>query len=281
METTFIYVLKDPTTNEIRYVGKSNNPKKRLYRHCDRNKDIGTHKRNWINKILDKNLKPILEIIKEVPKFDWQKQEKFYIEYYSSIGCDLVNWGDGGEGLTYGNQTSFKKGQGGKSVIVFNLDGTIYKNFNSLIDCKRFFNGEKSGGIYMVLSKKRKKCYGYTYIRECEYNVMSTDEIKEHFVWVNSIDYKKNSSSFKKGATAWEGAQDNLVSAERKKVYQYSLEDIFIKEWNSSIDISNELKFSAECVRSHCRNYRNTHKYNGYKWYYEKINSSKDDKKES
>jgi len=31
--TTFIYILKDPITNEIRYVGKADNPKVRLNEH--------------------------------------------------------------------------------------------------------------------------------------------------------------------------------------------------------------------------------------------------------
>lgn len=30
-----IYLLKDPITNEIRYVGKSINAKKRLYKHIN------------------------------------------------------------------------------------------------------------------------------------------------------------------------------------------------------------------------------------------------------
>lgn len=38
METTFIYSLKDPRTNEIKYVGKSNNPKNRLNRHIRESK---------------------------------------------------------------------------------------------------------------------------------------------------------------------------------------------------------------------------------------------------
>lgn len=31
----YIYILKDPVSNEIRYVGKSNNPNNRLKRHLN------------------------------------------------------------------------------------------------------------------------------------------------------------------------------------------------------------------------------------------------------
>ncbi len=48
MEMTFIYSLFDPSTNEIRYVGKSDNLNIRLIEHIRKCKYSITHKNNWI-----------------------------------------------------------------------------------------------------------------------------------------------------------------------------------------------------------------------------------------
>lgn len=110
MDITYIYVLKCPITYEIKYVGKANKPKQRYYAHMNLNKTSSSYKKTWIKQLKDNNLKPILEIIAEVPINSWQEYEKYYINYYISLGCKLTNLGLGGEGLNFGNQTSFKKG---------------------------------------------------------------------------------------------------------------------------------------------------------------------------
>jgi len=113
-ETTFIYALKDPRTNIIRYVGKANDPYVRYRHHLIKCRDKNTHKRNWINNLRNQNLKPILEILEEVPIDKWKEYEKMYIKKYSDEGCDLMNYTDGGDGATFANSTSFKKGDGAK-----------------------------------------------------------------------------------------------------------------------------------------------------------------------
>jgi hypothetical protein len=73
METTFIYSLSDPITGEIRYIGKANNPKKRILDHVRENKTSNrSHKISWIKSLIVKDLLPIVEIVDEVPKLDWE-----------------------------------------------------------------------------------------------------------------------------------------------------------------------------------------------------------------
>lgn len=107
---TFIYILIDPITKEVRYVGKSNNPKQRLRNHCNPARYRPTHKFNWIRNLRSENLKPVLEIIDEVDVKEWKFWERYWISQFKTWGFKLVNYCDGGQGLTYGNQTSFKKG---------------------------------------------------------------------------------------------------------------------------------------------------------------------------
>ncbi len=267
METTYIYILKDPTTCEVRYVGKSNNPKRRLMAHMRKNKDLGTHKRNWINSL---NSKPILEIIKEVPKKEWQEHEKFYIEYYLSLGCKLVNWGDGGEGLTYGNQTSFKKGHSGRKVVAITKDGELFKEFDSGKMLSEYFDKVGNGGFYQVLKKNRRFFVGYNYLYYEEYINMSDEDMKKHLDWLNNYADKREigiQNGFKKGCKTWHGAKLNLdIIHDGKQVEQYSLTGEFIKLWKNTAVACRELNMSRGCVSNCANNKVNTA--GGFKWKY-------------
>ena len=60
METTFIYGLVDPRTDEIRYIGKANDIRQRLKNHLNPARYRPTHKFNWIRKLRRLNMKPYL-----------------------------------------------------------------------------------------------------------------------------------------------------------------------------------------------------------------------------
>lgn len=104
MDTTFIYALKCPTSGGVRYVGKANNPKRRFNNHlCEK---IRSHRKNWITSLSFQGLKPVLEIVDEVPVIEWPMWEVAYIQFFKDEGCELVNGTLGGEGgpLNYGNK---------------------------------------------------------------------------------------------------------------------------------------------------------------------------------
>ncbi len=120
-----VYSLLDPRDNQVRYIGKSLNTKKRLRKHIKESREsTKSHKKAWINGLLKNNLKPILEIVDEVPNKEWKFWEIHYISLFRSWGFDLVNSTNGGEGVEKGNipwnkgikgsiprnSTTFKKG---------------------------------------------------------------------------------------------------------------------------------------------------------------------------
>lgn len=111
METAYIYTLSDPRTNEVRYVGKTNNPEKRRKAHGVLSREIKSKKKNWVKQLKKLNLRPVFEIIDEVPQSEWQKWERYWIQQFIVWGFKLTNHTAGGDGLTIGNQTSFKCGQ--------------------------------------------------------------------------------------------------------------------------------------------------------------------------
>lgn len=106
----YIYTLANPVTKEIRYIGKTNNCYQRYRHHLVDSANIKSHKRNWILSLKKQGLKPLMEIIDEVPTNEWKFWEEFWISQMKTWGHKLVNHTHGGEGLDSGNQTSFKKG---------------------------------------------------------------------------------------------------------------------------------------------------------------------------
>lgn len=105
---TYIYILKHPETFEVKYVGKTNNIKRRFAQHKSKKclEKTGSKKlASWILKLLSKNLLPIMEIIEECTD-KWAEREKYWISYYS---CNnLCNLSDGGEGVGHNDSTKSK-----------------------------------------------------------------------------------------------------------------------------------------------------------------------------
>lgn len=96
---TYIYSLIDPETQEVRYVGKSNTPGKRLVAHvCTTHDDCNPHKQNWIKQLKSRGLRPILSIIEETTLDLWPEREIYWIEFYRSMGSNLTNLAGGGLG---------------------------------------------------------------------------------------------------------------------------------------------------------------------------------------
>ena len=96
----YIYTLIDPTTNEIKYIGYTKNPKKRIWEHIrDAKKGIRTYKCEWIRSLLSKNSEPILEIMSEFDSHDKVLLEEIrLIKEFKESGSKLTNLTNGGDG---------------------------------------------------------------------------------------------------------------------------------------------------------------------------------------
>lgn len=63
----YVYLLKDPVSKVVRYVGKTKNPKSRFKQHLkDAEKRQGTAKQVWIKELKKKKMTPMIEIIAEI-----------------------------------------------------------------------------------------------------------------------------------------------------------------------------------------------------------------------
>jgi hypothetical protein len=94
----YIYCLKDG--NDIRYVGKTTNLKRRLSAHISEAKRLKGRRYvlNWIFNMLSNNKKPIIHCIEECDENSWQEREKYWISYYRNLIPNLCNNSDGGLG---------------------------------------------------------------------------------------------------------------------------------------------------------------------------------------
>jgi hypothetical protein len=104
METerqTFIYILIDPRDGQVRYVGKTNNTKRRYNHHLIDN--VKSYKSSWVKQLRKIELRPTLEVIDEVPIDEWVFWEKYWIAQFRAWGFNLTNLSDGGEGFPSGS----------------------------------------------------------------------------------------------------------------------------------------------------------------------------------
>jgi|694.fasta_scaffold01909_7 hypothetical protein len=97
-----IYILKDPVTHVVRYVGQTNDIKRRLDRHVQNSKNLKDkrHVSNWIRSL---SSKPIMEVIDTCDYSARNSRELYWIDYYKQLGADLCNHSFGGAGAGIGN----------------------------------------------------------------------------------------------------------------------------------------------------------------------------------
>jgi len=107
-KTIYIYGLIRPQEKNIRYVGKSVNPKRRLYQHifnARNNKPNNLHLLRWIKKIINDGLLPEYIILEECNKKNWKEKEKYWIK--ELIKNKLCNRHEGG--IEPPNLTGYKQ----------------------------------------------------------------------------------------------------------------------------------------------------------------------------
>lgn len=105
-----IYILKDPDTLEIRYVGKTlMSLEHRLGNHINnaRGQKHNKHLSNWILKLLSLGKRPLIELIEECENKNWQDREKYWISFYPNL-LNLTIGGDGCLGFLHDEKTKEK-----------------------------------------------------------------------------------------------------------------------------------------------------------------------------
>lgn len=107
----YIYTLTDPNTNEIKYIGKTNNIKNRLKRHLlpSNLKNKWTAKTKWLIHLKQNNQKPIIEILDIDIKYNINDLEIYWISQFRTWGFNLTNETNGGDGFDWTGKKHKKK----------------------------------------------------------------------------------------------------------------------------------------------------------------------------
>ena len=94
-----VYALKDPESGEVRYIGWTCNPEKRLRTHINSGwlSTPRTHRACWIRSLLSRGLRPLMEIL-ESGFGDPAPAEIAWIAEMRGAGARLTNATDGGDG---------------------------------------------------------------------------------------------------------------------------------------------------------------------------------------
>lgn len=266
MKFTNIYTLSDPETNEIRYVGKTNNISQRYRAHLNKARKHQTHKKNWIESLKNKKLKPILKIIDIVPIEDWIFWEKYWISQIKTWGFNLVNHTGGGDGCTFGNQTSFKIGQNSTPILQINTDGIIVKEYDSISLAQK----ETKTQIFRAIDKKGKSSNGFLWLRKETFQNLSKKEFEEFLNAFKNRKRSPNSGNFKKGNAPWCKNKSGYKLSGQKKavsVLQFDLDNNFITKHYSCREAAKKMECIEENIRRACVGKSKTAK--GFIWKYE------------
>jgi len=217
-ETTFIYELSDMETLTPFYIGKSNSPIKRKYFH---KKEFG------------KNI--ILNVLDEVYLKEWVFWEKYYIELYYSWGFNLKNKNKGGNGPL--NWSKEKKLQHSKK----------FKDNNH----SKYYTKEIRG-------KMSKGCMGKSNFAGKNHTLSSRNKIsksnlgKEKHTPISKRDISKGmKEQWKTNINLKNRFMLSIRPKIYKPVFQYNLNDTFIKEWESIKEASEVLNINRRGI-SNC-----------------------------
>lgn len=148
MEKVIIYVLVDPVSLKIRYIGRTRSSlTTRLGQHVSkaRHNYDNTHKSNWIRSLLKINSRPYIRKIAEID--GWEESHILERSLINKYKDRLVNHDDRGEGGKQRTYTQKQKDIISKSVReyyqanqiqtvtpihAYNYDGSFHKSYPSI-----------------------------------------------------------------------------------------------------------------------------------------------------
>lgn len=240
---TFIYTLEDPDTHEIRYVGKTvKSLNDRLTGHIYSCRREHNHRTNWIKSVLKRDKKPLIKLVDSCSWSKSQELECYWISKFKKQGANLVNMTDGGEGnlgLKLSKERLAKLIAGiEKKVYQYDLKGVFIKEYKSVAEATRQLKVCTCSKISMAALGRRKKAgnFLWSYVKhDClnEYKRLPTILSTENMI--------------------------KLIDRRSLPVLQYSLNNIFIKEWKSAKVAAKTLELDYISIIEYLNGKRTVH----------------------
>lgn len=231
MENIKIYCLKDPTTNIIKYVGKTKKSlEKRLNAHIyDR---CSTHQSNilkskWIIDLISKNTRPVIELLEE-KRVNTSREEYLLEAFWVNKFENLLN-----KELVYPK----------RAIYQYDVFGVFVARYNNILEIAKTYNlaEYQVSNILKTLNNERKLVLDFQW----------SFEEKEHFPYLKEV-------------TATGIVRK--INAATKEVHQYDLQGNYIKSYKSARDA---IGFSYRNISQVCVGEKKTHL--GFRFSYDKI----------
>lgn len=220
MEKIKIYLLQDPNTYEIRYIGQTKlTLVARLVGHLHesfyRKRKQAIFKNEWLTNLLENNQIPIIRLIEEIDENLVSTREHFWITYYEKENR-LFN-------IMFSSVNFINREDLHKKVYQYDLNGKFVKEWKSLYLVEKTLN-IPCGNIIQSCKGKR-KCGG-----KYMWRYYKTDTVNK---------YERDISN--------------------KPVYSYNFDGIFIKGYNSAREAEKD-GFSYKNISQCCIGEKRSHK---------------------
>ena len=263
----YIYTISDPETNIIKYVGKTNNIKRRYKRHLCRFSLLNenTLKSKWILSLIDKGIEPIFEILDSGDDLIINDLESYWISQLKSWGFTLLNMTNGGDGFR-GNNTSQKRSEYSrflikmnnrkrKDIIQFDMNNNFIDYFLSAHDVEKNTGFHRSHIIGCCKGKKGyDTCHGYYFRYVDNYFLCKKSNIEPDILKINTIIENIKSKRY----IPLKKQKKSIKSRLLLKVVEYDKNGIIINIYESVKIASLKTNISVGLISHCCRNKNHT-----------------------
>ena len=251
-----IYILIDPNTNKIRYVGMTKlSLKHRLSLHLAQKEDK-TYKSNWINKLKRNKQIPIIKQIDSANTLEeTQEKEIYWINLFLQNGEKLTNH------ITTYSVSPYKSfnDRTAKKVIQYDLNGNKITEYNSVMEAACLLGDcFANPTIYSICNGKKKYTWkGFVFRFEGDsfdkYKIVKTGEHKcpdYHKEYMSKKAKERNSKCTREYYQMMRSKVKNNRGTDRKKVI-----NVLTNECYESITIASEKTgLGKTTISRHCRN---------------------------
>lgn len=273
----YIYILRDPRSLEIRYVGQTNDVNRRFRSHINRSliendSEFDTYKSRWIRKLNQEGFEPLIEVVDTCDTLEESNiKESYYVKKYTSEGYQLTN-SHVGDVTEFSQETKNKMSFARKGKKLEELVGKEraqeLKNYYS--ERAKMKNPNKSNNLEVreKISNALKE-YFSDKKNHWAYGLKMNEDHNEK-LRLAKLNNSKNVGNKKPRTESQKDKIRQLTLGKkinRFHILQYSIDGGFIKEWKSLRDVEkNESTLKRNQISKCCKGERES--YAGYIWKY-------------
>jgi hypothetical protein len=251
----YIYILCDPDTKMIRYVGQTNDPKERYHAHIIRpfnkkSESYNLYNYRWLRKIINSGKQPEMDILESgiETRDEANRLERFYIHYFQFLGFKLTN-----SSTADANEFSLETK---KKMSLAKKGKTIEE-----------IRGEEGG---QIMREEKRQLF-----IENNPNKSNVPKVKEKISNTLKEFLKDKNNHWATGKTFSDEHLAKMKMSHSMKIIQYDMDMNIIKIWPSITSIAKDpiKPYRSESIINCCKDRISCYK--GFIWKYANLELSK------